>query len=154
MYKNVYFGGIMSKLSERLNELVSERNKTCTQISKELGIDRSTLYTFMHGKALPSMRNLVKLADYFNCSSDFLLGYVDYDKPDKVFKACPPFSERLAFLLKYFGKTKTDLTEEANITESIIFQWQDGTYEPSLDNILKLKNYFDCSVDFILGREG
>ena len=30
-----------------------------------------------YGKSLPSVENLVKIANYFNCSTDYLLGLTD-----------------------------------------------------------------------------
>lgn len=30
-----------------------------------------------YGKSLPSIENLVKIANYFNCSTDYLLGLTD-----------------------------------------------------------------------------
>lgn len=62
-----YFG-------QKLQKLRNDRELTQKQLSKILGIKRALLSNYERGATLPSVRNLVKIADYFNVSTDFLLG--------------------------------------------------------------------------------
>ena len=41
---------------------------------------------------------------------------------------------------------------ETGLSWSILYGWlKDRTY-PSMDNLVKVAAYFDCSIDFLLGR--
>ncbi|MEG0799430.1 MAG: helix-turn-helix transcriptional regulator [Bacilli bacterium] len=51
------------------------RNKNITQLvlSLEIGVSQETISAYLNGKAKPSADNLIKLANYFNTSIDYLL---------------------------------------------------------------------------------
>lgn len=60
-----------------LNRLVGKgqkRGKTILQMSVEAGISYVTFYKYVTGKITPGVENLVKIADYFDVSTDYLLG--------------------------------------------------------------------------------
>ena len=142
----------LKKFSERLKELITESNKSDEQIAEIVGVHRTTIGKYKSGKDFPSTDTFIKLADFFNCSADYLLGKND-DLTTSAFKTCPPFNEQLNFLLNKYKISKQALSINSHIPESIIYQWRDGIYKPTLANVIKLAEYFDCSVDAILGRE-
>lgn len=51
-----------------------KRGKTILQMSIEAGINYVTFYKYVTGKITPGVENLVKIADYFDVSTDYLLG--------------------------------------------------------------------------------
>ena len=141
----------LSKFSESLAELMEERNLSVKDLAKEVGIKSSNIYYYLRAERLPSVESIVALANYFACSTDFLLGLTEENRPE-TYKACPPFSERLEFLIKYFNVSTYKVYTQTNVSKARFFDWKRGKYEPSLDNIIKLAEVFDCSVDFVLGR--
>ena len=141
----------LSIFAERLSDLMLEKSLNAPTLAKELDICRTTLTRYLSGKTIPSLSTAIKLADYFACPLDYLLGSEKESYYDK-FKPCPPFTQQFAFLLERFGKTKTEIHEKAGITESLIYDWQRGTYAPTIYNVIKLAEYFDCSVDYVIGR--
>lgn len=56
-----------------LGELLKERKITQTQLAKETGLNRETVNQFVLGRT-PKTETLLKIADYLNVSTDFLLG--------------------------------------------------------------------------------
>ena len=60
------------KTAHILRELRQDRNMSQNEIAKALGIDRTTYVKYEHGGSIK--RNLPKLADFFNVSTDYLLG--------------------------------------------------------------------------------
>lgn len=141
----------LSKFSESLAELMQERNLSVKDLAEEVGIKDSNLYYYLRAERLPSVEALVLLADYFSCSADYLLGLTDESRVE-TYKQCPPFSQQLNFLLEYFGLSTYKVYTCANISKARFFDWKRGKYVPSLDNIMKLAEVFDCSVDYLLGR--
>ena len=61
-------------------KLLQERNVSSYKITKDIGINNGLISTWRNGKNTPSAENLVKLADYFDVSVDYLLGRTD--KPE------------------------------------------------------------------------
>lgn len=59
---------------ERLKELRQSNNLTMDMLGKEIGSTRGTISNFENGYKKPSLDILVRLADYFNVSIDYLIG--------------------------------------------------------------------------------
>jgi transcriptional regulator with XRE-family HTH domain len=68
------FGLLFAK---RIVELRMEKGVTQMQIVKATGLANSTIANYELGKRTPSMYGLIKLAEYFDCSIDYLVGLVD-----------------------------------------------------------------------------
>ena len=137
--------------AERLSELMFDMSLTQSALANEINIDRSAISRYLSGRKLPTYEIFIKLADYFKCTADFLLA-IDNENRYSGFKPCPPFKERLQFLLNKYKKTKYNMKKETKIAESAIYNWQNGKFNPSVYDLEKLASYFECSVDFVLGR--
>ena len=68
---------------ERLNHLMFSAHKvqrlTNKEIAQDLGISQSAMQYYKSGKTLPGAEILLKLADYFGVSTDYLLGREGYE---------------------------------------------------------------------------
>lgn len=63
-----------SKLAQRLKELRIENSLPQVIVAAELGIARSTYACYESGKNEPDVYTLVKIADYYRVSLDYLVG--------------------------------------------------------------------------------
>jgi len=70
----------MLKLNERIKELREKNNKTQKQLADFLGIQVVSFQRFEYGMRCPSLDNLIKIADYFDVSLDYLVGRSDNPK--------------------------------------------------------------------------
>jgi len=64
-------------LGERLRELRKQKNLTQDELAKLISTSRSSLTYWELGKRNPDFVTLKKLANYFNVSTDYLLGRTD-----------------------------------------------------------------------------
>lgn len=135
-----------------LKELIREKNLDQKTFAHIIGISESRITDYIHNEKLPTVENLIKMADYFHCSTDLLLGR-NYESTRKNFNSPVPLAERIVFVAKESGYTPKRIFIESDIKKSRYYQWINGERKPSLDNIIKLANLFECSVDYILGRE-
>ncbi len=62
---------------ENLRIIREKRNINQLKIAVDLGISQESISKYETGKAMPSKDILIKLADYLNCSIDYLLGRTD-----------------------------------------------------------------------------
>lgn len=143
---------ILSKISERLKDLMDEEELNIPALAERTGIDASVFSRILACERMPSYKTFIKLADTFKCPADYLVGRID-NWTEQTFKLCPPFNEQLDFLLKKFGISKYKLEKETGLKEETVNRWHKGKYEPTIENIVVLAKYFDCSVDYVLGRE-
>lgn len=64
---------------DKYKTLCKEKNKTPTGVAIDLGIGRSTVSYWKNGN-IPKQSILIKIADYFDVSVDYLLGKTDIKK--------------------------------------------------------------------------
>jgi len=143
----------LSNFAETLCDLMFENNDmTAKALSEELKIPAPTITRYRKGQHVPSVENLIKIADYFHRSTDILLVF-EAENLALTFKPCPPFSKQIVYLTKYFELSYYSFYHSVNIPESTFFEWKNGSTKPTLENIKKIADYFDCRIDFVLGRE-
>ena len=64
--------------SKRLRKLREDKNLSQTALANNIsGISRASISTYELGEKQPGIETLNKLADYFECSTDYLLGRTD-----------------------------------------------------------------------------
>lgn len=95
----------MSKLPEKLKELRKIKNLNQTKVANNLGVQYYTLGKWEQGRAEPSIEDLHKLADFFDCSVDYLIGRED--ELGNVAPAKSNVTEKEARLLKAFSTLST-----------------------------------------------
>ena len=64
-------------LNQRLKALRLKNNVTQKNIAEAIGVTVGNLQKFEYGTARPKLENVIKLADFFNVSTDYLLGRTD-----------------------------------------------------------------------------
>lgn len=141
----------LSIFADRLSELIFDKKKKVREVAKDASVGKSTVYEYLSGQKTPTLHNLVKLADYFGCSTDYLLG-LEEEQNELVFQPCKPFFERFEEVLQYFEITRYRLEKMTGIAESLLYYWAKGEKVPTIDNILLVCEKLDCRVDFFIGR--
>ena len=63
-----------SPFAASLRQLIEDRNATQGDIASITGVTRQTVSQYCNGISEPGYDTLVKIADYFNVSTDYLLG--------------------------------------------------------------------------------
>ena len=143
---------ILSKLPERLKELMFERNLNASALANILSVKPSTISRYLNGSSLPSFSYFVKLLEEFDCSADFLIGLVDHVSESVVFHPVPPFCERFRALMKERGMSQYALHYKTGFSYDNFNKWLKGITSPFVDNLVKLAKAFDCSVDYLIGQ--
>ena len=62
------------------------------------------------------------------------------------------FQERLTELRKLNKQTQTQVAEYLHIRQPSYIRYERGDAEPTLENLVRLADLFDVSVDYLLGR--
>lgn len=68
---------------DNLKNLRIQSKLTQKDLSKNLNISRVNLSRYENGEVEPNFETLIKLADYFNVSVDYLIGHRQNNKIDK-----------------------------------------------------------------------
>ena len=74
----------LSKISENLKELMAEHEISQKELAEKLNTGRTKLSDILGGKNAPSYNTFVALAEYFNCSADFLLALIGAERHHRI----------------------------------------------------------------------
>lgn len=63
------------------------------------------------------------------------------------------FKDRLKELRLDKGLSQMQLAKELNLSQSAVAKWELGKTEPTATAIIAVANYFNVSIDYLLGVE-
>ena len=61
------------------------------------------------------------------------------------------FPERLRQLREERGVSQAAVSKEMGVSRYTVYSYEKGQTEPTLDGLVILANYFDVTVDYLLG---
>ena len=107
---------------EKIKELADKQGISLNKLEEKLGFSRNTIYNMK--KSTPNVERVSMIADYFNVSTDYLLGRTDNpaiagDSKEYIWKGKTLNVEEMASNVMMFGgRELTD--EKKKIIQSII----------------------------------
>ena len=167
--------------NDRLKEMMERRNITAYRLSKEAGITEALIGYWKKGKSQPTLENLVKLANYFEVSIDYLAGTVTYtlvpirlkelrekkglsqnQLDDEIRRALKGIMASDAQLESVVGKIPemfTDLVPEMLSEEvreminnyGVVALYESGKIEPSIVVSAALSRLLGTTHDYLIG---
>ena len=114
-------------LEARLKKLTEEKRDTDYTVSDsrqaaEMGINYNTFYKYLNGTAACPAHNLLKIADYYGVSTDYLLGRTNVRTLDTDIKAACDYTGLSQNAVKILHKYRHDggYTRELDLTAFMI----------------------------------
>ena len=98
---------ILSKFAERLGDFMDDSADNGLTLADKLGCGRNTIYRYLQANRMPSVSMTVLIADYFRCTTDFLLGLEDVNYSCN-FPPCP--AARMRYFSIQIGKDDEDIS--------------------------------------------
>ena len=139
------------KIGSRITELLIIKEISNNTFAKSIGVNVSTVSRWKNSTKFMRLSQIVKIADYLDCSIDFLVGRSDTVldfQPQK----CPPFYAHLRELLTKKGISRNKINNETQIKSSHFVDWKNGA-DPHILSLIELANYLDITLDALVGRE-
>ncbi len=90
----------------RIKELREDRDLRQIDVSEKVGIDQKTLSNYETGKTNPDSFAIIKLAEFFGVTCDYLLGVTERNllNSDEALKEIDDIKKRLDDIKKYIKK--------------------------------------------------
>lgn len=63
------------------------------------------------------------------------------------------FCERFQELIKSENISQAELARRLNTSNNQIHYWKIGKAEPSIDYLIKIADYFNVCIDYLVGRQ-
>lgn len=142
---------VLSGFKDTFGELLKESYKSIKQISVELDTSPYVVLKWKHRLTDVKLKSLIKIADYFECSVEFLCGktknHIEFTP-----KVCPPFSERIISVLKENKCSTYRLFKDTSIKPAQYHYWRKGT-EPLWSSLETVAEYLGITLDYLIGRD-
>lgn len=74
----------MMNIGKRISELRNKKGISQLQLAKDLNVSRNTVSMWETNKRAIKNERIIQLADYFNVTTDYLLGRVEFDNNDLI----------------------------------------------------------------------
>lgn len=140
-----------SLFGERIKELRKSHRLTMKKLGELIGVAQNTVSNWENGKRQPDYGTLTFLAEYFNVSTDYLLGKdATTERPSTTPSI---FGERLKNLRLEKGLSQREIAEHLGLTQQAYAYYETGDREPGLKTLLALSSILNVSTDYLLGIE-
>lgn len=143
---------------KQLKKLRSDKEITQLQLSEILDTAKSNISKYEADTIEPNISMLCKLANYFNVSTDYLLGLSDTKLPYRIatnFCEKTRSNENIGNSINYWisktGYGNDELAEKLGIREELLDDYRSGFVEPSLEILQALSKICNVSTDCLLG---
>lgn len=144
---------LSTNFKNRFVELADELDeKSKSKRAKIIGISNTTYSNAYNYGIIPKTSSLIRIADYFDVSIEYLIGNTDNERFEKSLHAVS-FKERLTELQKSKNiSTVYELSQRVHIHRNNIAQWNKLNCIPLVDDLNILADFFKVSIDYLLGR--
>ncbi len=157
---------LVKKIQQFLESKFEELKLTRKELSKQSGISYNNITSIMNGlSSTTQMYNILKIADYFNCSMDEVVGRNQYlslpnTESPEFCKITPSdiISNIKKFLIDKAEKQNLNLYKlsiEIGFSNNSLHSFVNGKREQKTFNsqiAVALADYFQVSVDEMVGR--
>lgn len=142
---------VTAGFAEILKELIEDKGLSLRKLSVDSNVSANQYSKYLRG-TIPTVAVAIKIADYFNCSLDYLFGLTT-EKGHKSFKAynITLFVPRYLQLLRENNISHWKFSKEYNLSESNLRHWENGDI-PRIDNLITIAHNLSCSIDYLIGR--
>lgn len=152
--------------SERLSNCLKENKMSLGKLALKSGISTSSISRYISGERKPSDKALIKIAytlkvnpRYLDCSSNSKFISNDELKVQystimntEIEQDNNSFSKRLSFLMEFYDICQVDLCNALDIKKSSMSKYLSGSNLPKFNLLIKIADYFNVSIDYLVGR--
>lgn len=140
---------------KRLRETRENLDLKQIELTDLFGVTYSTISGWETGKDTIPLKQLIKYANKYNYSLDYLLGLTDKNIEYKDLKInLNTLANNLRKKRKQYGKTQQQIADIINTSQSSYAHYENARYLMPLNFLYNLsKIYNDLSVDEMLGRK-
>ncbi|MCD7824587.1 MAG: helix-turn-helix domain-containing protein [Clostridiaceae bacterium] len=143
-------------LGKQLKILRESRQKNQQEVCAALNIEQSTLANYENGKRMPKIEILIKLAEYYQCSVDFLLGIeksggsdlsnFQIDNSEFTYD----FKMRIQDLMAEQELSEDEFAKRTGFSKEEKDDYLYGNKMPSIEDLIKIAGALNVSTDYLL----
>ena len=139
---------------QRLKDIREDNDINQEQMSKILGVPRSTYSMWEIGVSIITLQHLCDFADYFNVCLDYVLGLTNNKNSKNLIKGLnlQILGDNIKNIRKRNNLSQENIAEILGVTQSCIVKYEKGKIFISTENIYKLAKEFKISINELCGK--
>ena len=146
----------MDTFARRLREQREKRGISQNEMASILNIKETAYQHYEYGRVKPKVETLTKMAEFFEVSTDFLLGLTDNNETKRS-KFEDNIKKSIATILraerKRIGITQKQMADQLNLGYTTYQQYENCKRMPLNELLVHMANYFHIEMDMLLGRK-
>lgn len=142
---------VSKDFQSKLTDLVEDLDCLKSAIPEKLGMNYTTFTKAINYGIIPTPKILMRIADYFDISIEYLLSRTNDPHFEKTENPLP-FIIRLEELRGSKNLTYYEIAKRLHIGTNYFSEWKKNNYLPTLNNLILLADFFDVTLDYLLGR--
>lgn len=107
----------------KIKMLRQQKNINQAELGKIVGVGKTTISNYETGYSVPDLETLIKLADYFGVTTDYLLGRSDKPQQNENLISQPISNKHISSneeeLLRIFRKLQTEAYQDKAISQFV-----------------------------------
>lgn len=128
-------------IGKRIATAIADKNVTQKELAEHLNVKPNVISEFCKGGRVPNAEQIIKIADFFNISADYLLGRSEIKTIDPDMQAAIKYTGLSEEALKYWNNHNEAEKEETQ--ESL----RETNYEYTLNKLLQFGYFYDLLDD-------
>lgn len=140
----------LSEFVDCIQDYIERENITIKEFSKRINLAERAVAAWINLKYFPLPDSAIKVADFLNCSLDYLFGLSNHSEFIRAEKEVN-FLDRFEDLCKKKNVTHYQIAKVCKFGESMISKWKKGKF-PKCETLIVIAKYFECSIDYLIGR--
>jgi len=146
-----YTNNISAEFQNRIQQIIDEQDCNKKDFPKFVGVSKDVIIRATKYGIIPSLKSLIKIADKVNVSLTYLLGETD-NIEFYLSEKSTTFHIRLEQLANEKGEKYSAISNKMPFAYNSIYEWKRTGCLPSLEYVKPLADYFNVSIDYLLGR--
>ena len=138
-------------LAQKLAALRKNAGLNMSELAEKIGVSRSLISKYEKGERMPGREVLVLLSEFYGVSVDALLGTGASHSVE--FEVNGDIADRLKRLRKQAKLSQAELADILHVHQTAVSHWETDRATPDKDCLLLLAEFFNVSVDYLLGND-
>lgn len=138
-------------LGEKIAEQRKKLGLSQEELAEKLNISQKSISKYELGNRKPQYKVLVRMAEYFGVTTDYLLGVTDSTENEPESSVTRKFGNRLRELRVSEGITQFQMAVILDTSKSNISKYEAGTVEPGMEKINEIARFFKVTTDYLFG---
>lgn len=133
-------------LGEKIAEQRKKLGLSQEELAEKLNISQKSISKYELGNRKPQYKVLVRMAEYFGVTTDYLLGLAKGGNT--------MLGKRINELRKSSGMTQEEFGKKLGVIKQTVSSWENDLSEPNHAATIAIAKLFGVTTDYLLGVEG